>query len=127
MSLLGRTGAARSGHRLGESGQAAIELLGVLPLACAVALGLAQALLAGYAGQLAGHAAGAAAIAVQQGGGAATARDAAREALPGWGEQRVRVELHGRRVTVRLRPPSLVAPLASALEATRTADAGPRP
>lgn len=113
--------------RRGEDGQAAIELLGVLPLTIALTLGVTQALLAGYAGQLADHAAEAAAITIQAGGDAGGALDAARGALPDWGDRRVRVTVRGRRVTVHLRPPSLVAPLARALEADRSADAGPTP
>lgn len=110
-----------------EPGQASIELLGILPLAIVLTLGITQALLAGYTNQLAGHAAEAAAIAVQRGADEDAVRDAARAALPGWGERRVRVTVRDRRVTVQLRPPSLAEPLAAALEAERTADAGPKP
>lgn len=110
-----------------QGGQASIELLGVLPLTVALTLGVTQALFAGYAGQLAGHAAEAAAITIQAGGDADDAQESARAALPDWGDRRVRVTVRGRRVTVHLRPPSLVAPLSRALEADRTADAGPRP
>jgi hypothetical protein len=52
---------------------------------------------------------------------------AARDALPGWGASRVRVDVKGRAVQVHLRPRAVVPPLADALVADRTADAGPPP
>jgi hypothetical protein len=54
-------------------------------------------------------------------------RAAARDALPGWGRDRVRVRVSGRSVRVRLPPPTLVPGLADALTPTAHADAGPRP
>ncbi len=105
-----------------RSGQSAVELVAVLPLIVAVALGILQALAAGLAENLAGHAAQSGAVAVAEG------RDgerAAREALPGWARARVRVELHGTRVRVRVTPPSLVPGLGGRLAATASADAGP--
>lgn len=105
-----------------QGGQAAVELVGVLPLALVLTLGVTQALLAGYAGELAGHAAESAAIAVQRDG---DVEAAARDALPDWSAKRVRVTVVGRRVTVHLRPPSVLPPLAEALAADRSADAGP--
>jgi hypothetical protein len=105
-----------------RSGQAAVELVALLPLVVAVALGLLQALAAGVAQELAGHAAQSAAVAVAEGRDGAAA---AREALPGWTRVRVRVELHGTRVRVRVTPPSLLPGLGDRLAATAQADAGP--
>ena len=64
----------------------------MLPLLVAVALALGQLLAAGAARELAGHAAEAAAIAIGRG---EDPRDAARDALPGWSRERLRVR--GRR------------------------------
>ena len=105
-----------------ERGQASVELVAMVPLLVAVALGLGQLLAAGAARELAGHAAEAAAIAVGRGG---DAREAARAALPGWSRDRLRVEVEGRRVTAHVRPLPFVPPLADHLESSVTADAGP--
>ena len=112
-------------HRLAsESGQASIELVVLAPLLAAIVLAAAQLLAAGAAGELADHAAEAAAVAMLQGGDPA---DAARDAVPGWSRDRMTVRIDGRRVRVRLRPPSPIPGLGSMLEASREADAGPRP
>ncbi|HTN22548.1 MAG TPA: hypothetical protein VL120_01055 [Solirubrobacteraceae bacterium] len=105
-----------------ERGQAAVELVVLAPLLVVVALAVAQLLAAGAASALAGHAAEAGAVALLQGGDPVAA---ARSALPGWSRRRVVVQVHGRRVRVRLRPPSPVAALGRLLEAGRDADAGP--
>ncbi len=105
-----------------ERGQAAVEFALLAPLLVVVALAVAQLLAAGAASALAGHAAEAGAVALLQGGDPVTA---ARSALPGWSRRRVVVEVHGRRVRVRLRPPSPVAALGRMLEAGADADAGP--
>ena len=107
-----------------EDGQASVELAVLAPLLVAVALAAAQLLAAGAAAVLADHAAEAAAVALLQGGDPAAA---ARAALPGWSRERVAVDVHGRHVRVRLRPPAPVAALGRLLEATREADAGPSP
>ena len=107
-----------------ESGQASVELVALAPLLVLVALAAAQLLAAGAASELADHAAGAAAFALLQGGDPAVA---ARDAVPGWSRRDMSVRVDGRRVTVRLRPPSLVPGLARTLEATGVADAGPAP
>jgi hypothetical protein len=106
----------------GEAGQASVEVVGVLPLAVLVALAMGQLLAAGAARELAGNAAGVGAVALLQGG---DGRAAARDALPGWFHGRAEVEVRGRRVTVRLRPPSALDAVARALEASATAVAGP--
>ena len=104
-----------------RTGQAAVELVALLPLVVAVALGILQALAAGVAVELAGHAAQSGAVAVAQG------RDghaAARAALPGWARARLRVEVAGTRVRVRVTPPSLLPGAGARLAASATADAG---
>jgi hypothetical protein len=103
-------------------GQATVELVGLLPLLVAVVFAAAQLLAAGVASELAGHAAQAGAMALLQGVG--TPREAARDALPGWARDRADVEVRGRRVFVTLRPPSPLGPVADALTAHATADAG---
>ncbi len=111
--------------RRGCRGQASVELVGFLPLLAAVALGVGQLLAAGVTRELAGQAAQAGAMALVQGDG--DARRAAREALPDWSRGRAAVAVRGRRVVVRVRPPSLVPGAARLLEAERVADAGPAP
>jgi pilus assembly protein CpaE len=101
-----------------ERGQAALELLGVLPVLVALGLGLAQLLAVGYAAVLAGNAAEAGALARAA---RADAAASARNALPGWTRAGASVRASGGRVTVRLRPPSLVAALARRLEVSSTA------
>ena len=108
--------------RRGEAGQASVELVVLAPLLVVVMLGAAQLLAAGAAQELAGHAAEAAAIAILQGADPAAA---ARDAVPGWSRERMSVRVTGRRVRVRLRPPSPIPGMAGLLEAGRTADAGP--
>lgn len=108
----------------GSAGQASVELVAMLPVAVLVALGIGQLLAAGAAAELAGNAAEAGAAAILQG---ADPEDAAQDALPGWSRDHVAVRVDGRRVHVRVRPRSVVPVLADALDATATADAGPRP
>jgi hypothetical protein len=105
-------------------GQASVELVGILPLAVLIALAIGQLLAAGAARELAGHAAEAGAVALLQ---AADPLATARSAVPGWSRGRVAVRVRGRRVEVRLRPRTLLPGLASLLEASATADAGPAP
>lgn len=106
----------------GERGQATVELVALLPLALIVALVLAQALAAGRARELAGHAAEAAAVALVEG---ADPQAAARDALPGAAREKLRIRVRGREVTVRLQPPTLMPFLAGRLTARASADAGP--
>ena len=105
-------------RRGAERGQASVELLALLPLLLAVALGAAQVLAVGYASVLAGNAAEAAALALAGGGDPETA---AHRALPGWSRKRLEVAVKGGDVRVRLRPPVLLPPLAGELEATAEA------
>ena len=107
-----------------QAGQATVELVGLLPLLLAVALA-AAALLAGHAAaEHAGQAAEAGAMALIQG---TDPRAAARAALPSSVRPRATIEVHGRRVTVRVRPRLPIPALAATLTAEETADAGPEP
>ena len=105
-----------------ESGQATVELVALVPVLLLVVLA-AAALLAGHgAHEQAGHAAQAGAMALLQGG---DPRVSARSSLPADARRRAAVEVHGRRVTVRVRPPLPI--VARAMTAEVTADAGPEP
>jgi len=99
-----------------------VELVGLVPLLVAVAFGVAQLLAAGIVHGLADHAAQAGAMALLQDGGSPS--EAARDALPGWARDRAEVDVRGGRVLVTLRPPSPLEPVARALAAHATADAG---
>lgn len=101
-----------------ERGQATLELLGVLPMLVAVALAGAQLLAVGYSSVLAGNAAEAGALALA---GGADPRAGVREALPGWSRAHLRVAVSGGEVRVRLRPPTLLRPLADRLEVSASA------
>jgi len=113
---------SRARGRCGAGGQAAVELVALLPLVVAVALAVLQALAAGLASELAAHAAQSGAVAVAEGRDGAAA---ARAALPGWAHARLAVEVHGARVHVRVTPPSLLPGLGRRLAADASADAGP--
>jgi hypothetical protein len=103
-------------------GQATVELVGLLPLAILVGLAIGQLLAAGAARELAGNAAEAGATAILQD---ADPKDAARDALPGWSDDHVEIEVKGRRVRVELRPVPVIPGTADRLTATVVADAGP--
>lgn len=103
---------------MSERGQAAVELLGALPVVVALGLGVAQLLAAGYAAVLAGNAAEAGALAIA---GGADADASVRKALPGWSRANASVAVNGGRVTVRLRPPSLIDAVARELEVESSA------
>ena len=107
---------------VGERGQAAVELVALLPLVATAGLAIGHLLAAAASRELAGHAAEAAAIAVGRG---ADAEKAARAALPEWSRERVIVRVRGRRVRIRLEPPAVVPALGDALASTAAADAGP--
>jgi len=110
-------------HAVGDtSGQAAVELVALLPLVVTVALAVLQALAAGVAAELAGHAAQSAAVAIAEGRDGAAA---ARRALPGWTRAHVRVEVQGTRVRVQVTPRSLVPGIGAHLATSASADAGP--
>ena len=97
----------------GQSGQAAVELVGLLPAMVLVGLVILQLLAVGYASVLAGAAAEAGALALAAG---ADARAGAKEALPGWSRARARIAVSGGRVEVHLRPPSPLRSVAEKLE-----------
>jgi hypothetical protein len=112
----------RGSQAAGDCGQATVEAVAMLPLLVLVALAAAQGLAARSAASLAGGAAQAGAVAMLQ------ERDptaAARAALgdPESGAATIRVD--GTRVTVRVRPRSVLPAVAGLLTATATADAGP--
>jgi hypothetical protein len=107
-----------------ESGQATVELVALLPLVLAVALTAATVLAGQAASEQAGQAAEAGAIALIQG---RDARTAARTAIPERARPHSDIAVHGPRITVTLRPQVPLDFLATALEATATADAGPEP
>jgi Flp pilus assembly protein TadG len=96
-----------------ERGQASVEFLAFLPVLLVLAALATQILAVGYASVVAGNAAEAAALAVAGGG---DPEAAARAALPGWGRSRARLTVTGGEVHLRLRPPSLLRPLARRLE-----------
>lgn len=106
-----------------DCGQASVELVLLAPLLVVAVLAAAQLLAGGAAGELADHAAEAAAVAILQG---ADPKAAARDAVPGWSRRRMTVTVDGGRVRVRMRPPSPIPGLAGVLEADSRADAGPR-
>jgi hypothetical protein len=112
------------GGRVGERGQATVELVAALPALLLAALLALQLLAAGYALTLADGAAEAGALALASGG---SASEAARGAVPGWAKRDVSVEVRGGEVSVRLRPPSPFEALADRLEVTSTASARPAP
>ena len=105
-------------RRARENGQAALELLAALPALLLLGLAVAQLLAVGYAAVLAGNAAEAGALALAA---RADAEASVRNALPGWSRAGASVRVAGGRVTVRLRPPSLMAAVARKLEVASTA------
>lgn len=104
-----------------ENGQAAVELIGMVPLLVVLALGAAQLLAAGKAHELAGHAAEAGAVGMLQG---EDPREAARGALDPSVVRRLRVSVDGSRVRVRLAPVAVVPGVAELLTAEASAVAG---
>jgi Flp pilus assembly protein TadG len=113
-----RGGRCRARRCDGESGQAALELLALVPLLLAVALAAAQLLAVGYSSVLAGNAAEAGALALAGGG---DPRRSARTALPGWSRAGAQVSVAGGEVRVELRPPTLLRSLAAQLEVSASA------
>ena len=104
--------------RCGETGQASVELLAGLPALIAAGLVAFQLLAVGYAASLAGDAAEAGAMAIAAGKPPAPA---VRGALPGWTRSRVKLDVNGGALTVRLRPPSPFDAIADALEVSSSA------
>ena len=105
-----------------QDGQAAVELVAALPALLLAALTSLQLLAAGYALTLADGAAEAGALALAAG---RPPGDAARDALPGWAEDDVTVGVTGGEVTVRIRPPSVIAAVGERLAVTSSAAARP--
>lgn len=106
-----------------ESGQSTVELVAALPALLLAGLLALQLLVAGYSLTLADGAAEAGALALASGRPAVAA---ARDAVPGWADDGVAVWVEGGRVTVRLRPPSPLPAIATALAVTSSAQARPR-
>jgi hypothetical protein len=104
----------RGGRTAGEQGQSTVELVAALPALLLAGLLALQLLATGYTLTLADGAAEAGALALAAGRPAVAA---ARDALPGWAEDRVDVSVSGGRVTVRLPPPSPLPALADRLAA----------
>jgi hypothetical protein len=104
-----------------EDGQSTVELVALLPLLALLALACLQALAAGAAGEAAQGAAEAGAVALVQG---ADPKQAAREALSSGSRKHAEISVAQRRVSVEVRPLSLVPGVAELLVAHATADAG---
>jgi hypothetical protein len=86
-----------------ERGQASVELIAGIPALLLAGVVALQLLVVGYSLTLADGAAEAGALAVAVG---RDAEPAVEDALPGWAQNRVDVEVRGGEVRVRLRPPS---------------------
>jgi hypothetical protein len=99
-------------------GQASVELLAGIPALLLAGLVALQLLAAGYTLTLADGAVEAGALALAAGRPAAPA---VRDALPGWAERRVDVDVEGGRVSVRLRPPSPIPGIANRLASESSA------
>lgn len=106
-----------------EDGQATVELVGALPALLLAGLIALQLLVTGYALTVCDGAAEAGALALAAG---RPATDAVREALPGWAEDGVEVSVSGRRVIVRIQPPSPLESIQDRLTVTSSAAARPR-
>jgi hypothetical protein len=100
------------------SGQASVELLAAVPALLLAGLVALQLLASGYTLTLADGAVEAGALALAAG---EPPEPAVRDALPGWAEKRVDVDVDGSRVSVRLRPPSPVPGIADRLASESTA------
>jgi hypothetical protein len=106
-----------------RGGQAQIELIAGVPVLLLAALIALQLLAVGYAQALADGAAEAGAIAAAD--GRVGAETAARDALPGWADGRVRIEASSGEVSVELDPPPLLPGLAGHLGVSSRAYAMP--
>jgi hypothetical protein len=94
-------------------------MMGALPVVLLLGMVVLQLLAVGYASVIAGQAAESAALAVAGGG---RAEEAARAAVPGWSQARMKVEVHGGRVQVSMRPPAALDALARRLEVHAAAE-----
>ena len=99
-----------------EDGQAATELVAVIPLLLVLLAAVAQLSIAGYALWTAGDAARAGARAAAVGG---DAEDAARSAVPGWLEHDARIDASGP-VEVELQAPAVLPGVPAIPVAART-------
>ncbi len=105
-----------------EEGQSALELVGVLPLVVGVVFAALQVLSAGFATELANHAAEAGALALAQG---RDPQEAIDKSLPAWPHGKIQQRVsHGRVVEVTVVPLKFVPLLAQELTATARSDAG---
>ena len=109
-------------ERVGESGQAAVELVASVPALLAAAVVALQLLVLGYSASLADGAAEAGALAMAAGRPAAPA---VRDALPEWARSRVELSQSGGRLNVSLTAPSPLEPLGARLRVGSTAWARP--
>jgi hypothetical protein len=107
-----------------EEGQATVEVLAAIPILLLTGFVCFQALVTGYSQSLADSAAQAGAIAAIRG---QSARAAARSSLPGWAGGRSRISVQGRRVQVRLVPPSPFGVLADLVTVDSSAGWSGRP
>jgi hypothetical protein len=107
-----------------EHGQSSIELVALLPLTLIIGVAIMSLLAARSAAGEAAAAAQAGAMALIQD---ADASEAARAALPAPARHRAEIRVHGRRITVTVRPATQPPFLARTLASTATADAGPEP
>lgn len=105
-----------------QHGQASIELIAGIPVLLTAGAISLQLLLAGYSLSLADGASEAGAAAAVAG---ADARQASRQALPGWARDRSRVEVRGGRVQVRIATPAAVPAVSRLLEVESSAWARP--
>ncbi|HEX7293717.1 MAG TPA: hypothetical protein VF259_04160 [Solirubrobacterales bacterium] len=101
-----------------ESGQSTVELVAALPALLLAGLIALQLLATGHTLTLADGAAEAGALALASG---EPAGSAVRRALPGWAEDDAGLSVSGGRVTVRLRPPSVLPVVADRLTVTSSA------
>jgi hypothetical protein len=105
-----------------ESGQATVEAVAAVSLLVLAGTIALQLLVAGYSLTLADGAAEAGALALAEG---RPAKEAVREALPGWVGDDVEVSVRGGEVAVRLSPPSLLSGVGEALAVEGSAFARP--
>ena len=97
------------------SGQATVEVVGMLPLIAVVEFAALQALAAGLAAELADHAA--------EAGVVGDPHDAAEHAIPGWSGAHIDVAVHDKTVRVRVRPPAVLRSVGDLLASTAEAKA----
>lgn len=108
-----RYGPGRDACPLAQSGQATVEVLAAIPILLLTGFVCFQALATGYCQSLADSASQAGAIAAIRGD---SPQAAARSSLPDWAASGSRVSVQGKRVTVRLVPPSPFGVLSGLIE-----------